>query len=186
MKTIHYLFGIMLALMLSLVSCDSGPSLQKYFVEKAKSQDFIAFDLGTSIIKGDKFDLSQKQTKALDAVKKLNILIFKSGNENDQLYTAEAKNVKGLLKTGGYEELMRFGSGKSGGSISMLGENDDIDEFVIYLHQNGDSFGLIRVLGDDMTPSDVFTVVQLIQKSGLDIAQLQPALNAMNINNNEG
>lgn len=181
MKTIYYLFGLVVVVVLTLVSCDSKPSLQKYFVEKSKSNEFMSFDLGTDIIKAADADISADQKKALEAVRKLNVLIFKpdSTNTGNVRYKEETAQVKSILKKGEYEELMRIGSGKDGASISMLGENDDIDEFVVFLHKDG-TFGLIRVLGNDMTPNDVMTIMQLVKKSGVDMAQLQPALDEIN------
>ena len=182
MKTIYYLFGLVIIAVLTLVSCESKPSLQKYFVEKSQSNEFMAFDLGTDIIKAAGSDnLSADQEKALKAVRKLNILIFKSDSTDTNVahYKEETTKVKSILKNGEYEELMRVGSGKEGASINMLGENDDIDEFVVFLRKDG-AFGLIRVLGDEMTPTDVLTIMRLVEKSGVDMAQLQPALNEIN------
>ena len=181
MKIIYYLFGLVVVAVLTLVSCNSKPSLQKYFVEKSKSNEFMSFDLGTDIIKAADADISADQKKALEAVWKLNVLIFKpdSTNTGTVRYKEETAQVKSILKKGEYEELMRIGSGKDGASISMLGENDDIDEFVVFLHKDG-TFGLIRVLGNDMTPNDVMTIMQLVKKSGVDMAQLQPALDEIN------
>ena len=33
-----------------LVSCNTEPSLQKYFVEKSENKDFIALDVSSSIL----------------------------------------------------------------------------------------------------------------------------------------
>lgn len=178
MKTVFYLFGLLLALTLMLVSCDSKPSLQKYFVEKSGSADFVSFDLGTGIIKTNAKTLTKEEQKALESVQKLNVLIYKKDSlDNDNVkYSTETKAVKNILKSGAYEELMRFGSSKQGASINMLGEGDDIDEFVVYLHQKENGFSIIRVLGDQMSPNNILTLVGLIKKSGIDMDQLKPAL----------
>ena len=179
MKTVLYLFSVVIAVALTLVSCDSKPSLQKYFVEKSESADFVSFDLGTGIIKTDSTVLNAEEKKALESVRKLNILVYKKNSLDNATYEAETKNVKSILKNGEYEELMRFGSSKQGASINMLGDGDDIDEFVVYLHQKENGFSIIRVLGDNMNPNNVLTLVELIKKAGVDMDQLKPALDAI-------
>jgi len=170
MRSIVYLITALVTAAVLLVSCSSKPSLQKYYVDKSNEKGFVTFDLGASIIQTDSLNLTKEETKALESLDKLNILMYNGDKANVQ---KEKDSVKSLIKTGHYEQLMKLGSPAKGASISLLGEGEKIDEFVILAHGE-DSFGVIRVLGDDMTPNDVMTLVSLIQKSGLDTKQLKP------------
>jgi PBP1b-binding outer membrane lipoprotein LpoB len=51
MKTVY---GIALLLSLFLSSCNSEPSLQKYFVENTENKNFIALDVSPDILNVDK------------------------------------------------------------------------------------------------------------------------------------
>src|SRR5690606_23673799 len=110
------------------------------------------------------------EVKALESLEKLNILMYEGDAARVQ---KEKDSVKGLIKSGNYEQLMKLGSVKKGASISLLGEGDDIDEFVILAH-NENSFGVVRVLGDGMTANDGVTLVSLLQTADLDAKQLKP------------
>jgi len=170
MRSILYLLTALITAVVILVSCSTGPSLQKYYIDKSDEKGFMTFDLGASLIQTDSLKLSKEEVKALESLEKLNILMYEGDAARVQ---KEKDSVKGLIKSGNYEQLMKLGSVKKGASISLLGEGDDIDEFVILAH-NENSFGVVRVLGDGMTANDVVTLVSLLQKADLDAKQLKP------------
>lgn len=176
MKRNLYLLGL---LMLVLVSCDSKPTLQKYFVEKGQAKNFIALDIGTGFLKKDKMNLTDDETKALESMQKLNILIFKRNDKNAAEFDAQKSEVNTLLKSDSYDELMKMSIGGGGISVNTKGEGEHLDEFVLFLNNRDTGFGVIRVLGDDMTPKNVMTLVGLLQKSDLNNAQLKPIMDMM-------
>lgn len=167
-------------LLVTLVSCNNKPSLQKYFVEKSQTQNFVALDIAPNFIDTDSITLSADDKEALQSLNKLNILIFQGDSLNTQLYKTEQNNVKTLLKGEEYEELMRFGSNKEGVSIYSVGEDEHIDEFVLFMHQqDNNGFGVVRILGDDMNPNNVMKMVGLLEKGNLNLEQLKPLQNIM-------
>lgn len=112
------------------MSCSGEPSIQKYFVENSGKKDFIALDVSPSIINIDKAKLTPDQQTALNSFEKMNILIFKSNGKNDAQYQSETQKVGDILKDETYQELMKIGSGKDGASVSFVGDENDIDEFI--------------------------------------------------------
>lgn len=173
------LFILVLIMTLTLVSCNQKPSLQTYFVEKSEAKDFVTLDLGTGFIKADKLKLTPEETSAMESMQKLNVLIFKSNNTNAAEYDTEKDKVKKLLKTDNYEELMKVNTSQGGMSVSTKGKGEHIEEFVLFLNRQDTGFGVIRVLGKDMTPQNVLTMVNLLQKSDLDTGQLKPLMDIM-------
>ena len=176
MKKVFFISGVLLTL---LVSCDNNPSLQKYFVEKSQTKNFVALDIAPNFINTDSITLSADDKEALQSLDKLNILIFKTDSLNTQLYKTEQSNVKNLLKDKKYEELMRYGSNKEGVAIYTVGDDVHIDEFVLFMHQQDNGFGVVRVLGDDMNPNNVMKIVGLMQKGNLNLKQLKPLQDIM-------
>jgi hypothetical protein len=75
MKVISFLAS---ALSLILMSCNSEPSLQKYFVEHQEKPGFVVVDVSPSILNLDKTKLTGDQSKALASFDKMNILAIKS------------------------------------------------------------------------------------------------------------
>ena len=80
MKIIPFIVFYIVTLLLS--SCQSEPSLQKYFVENTENSNFIALDIAPSILKIDKSKLTAAQQLALNSFDKMNILAFKLNDKN--------------------------------------------------------------------------------------------------------
>ena len=161
---------------LTLSSCSNKPSLQKYFVENTESKDFIAIDLGSDIINTEKMSLTESDKEALKSFEKINVLAFKKDEKNNEKYNSEILKVKTILKdTISYNELMKFGSGNDGASIYFVGDdNDHIDEFVLFANKKENGFAVVRILGKDMNPMNIMNVINLMQKSDINLEQLKP------------
>lgn len=171
---IRFFYVIAAATIALLTSCESKPTIQKYFVEKSEAKNFMAVDIGKSIIKTEGLKLSPDQQEALASVEHVNVLYFKADSLNGKQYEGEIAEVKELLKSDTYDELIKFNHDGMGGSVNTKGAGEHISEFVIYFRNEGSGFGLVRVTGNDMTPSHVFTIGQILGKSGLDDKQMAP------------
>lgn len=169
MKAIVYII-----LSLLLVSCSKEPSLQKFFVENAEKKDFIAMDLSSSILNLDKTQLSPEQEKALTSFDKMNIIAFKATPKNQVEYEAEKLKLSTILKGEEYQQLMKVGSGGAGASVSYIGTDDNIKEFIFYANKKENGFAVIRVTGENMNPTNVMTMLSVLQKSNIDLDQLKP------------
>jgi hypothetical protein len=155
-------------------ACQSEPTLQKYFVEKAEDKNFVGLDIAPSILNLDQNKLNAEQKAALGSFDKMNILAFKAA-DNKAVYDAEKAKVKTLLKDEKYQELMKFGSGSSGGSLCYVGTDDEhIDEFIVFANEKDTGFAVVRILGDDMNPTGVMTLLSLLPMSNIDTKQLKP------------
>jgi len=165
---------LLTAAALSFVSCSSEPTMQKYLVEKADARDFIAIDASSSILKNKSVKFTAEEREAIDAIKGINVLVFKATKDNKAAFESESTAAKGLLKTDGYEPLVKINSNGIVASINTKGEGDKIDEFVVYAQQPETGFGVIRITGDNITPNTVMTVAAMIQKTGINAEQFKP------------
>ncbi|MGO4820954.1 MULTISPECIES: DUF4252 domain-containing protein [unclassified Flavobacterium] len=168
------IYSICLFLCLLIVSCNSEPSLQKYFVANNENSNFIAVDVSPSILNVDKSTLSLQQNTALESFDKMNVLAFKLNDKNKAQFEIEKAKVDAILKDKKYQQLMRFGNGKEGASVSYVGSDEHIEEFVLYANKKEAGFAVIRVLGKDMNPTGIMTMLQVLQKSNVDLDQLKP------------
>lgn len=167
-------FTSALLLVLTLVSCNSEPSLQKYFVENTDNKNFVAVDVSPDILNLDKTKLSAEQNEALKSFDKMNILAFKSNDKNQAEFETERTKVKAILKDPKYQQLMSFGSGKDGASVSYVGTDDNIKEFVIFANKKESGFAVVRVLGKNMNPNNIMTLMSVLRESKIDMDQLKP------------
>ncbi|WP_163398963.1 DUF4252 domain-containing protein [Flavobacterium fluviatile] len=167
-------FTSVILVLLTLVSCNSEPSLQKYFVENTENKDFIALDISPGILNVDKAKLSAEQSEALNSFDKMNILAFRANDKNQVQFEAERAKVKAILKNPKYQELMKVGSGKDGASVSFVGTDENIEEFVIFANRKENGFAVVRVLGKNMNPNNVMTLMSVLKESNIDMEQLKP------------
>jgi hypothetical protein len=165
-----------------LISCKSEPSLQEYFVEKTENPDFVALDISPSILNLNKSELTVEQNEALETFEKMNVLAFKADGTNAKEYEAEKAKVTEILKSKKYEELMHFGSGSDGASVSFIGDENNIEEFILFANSKENGFAVVRVLGEDMSPTSIATLMGILQSSNLDVKQLEPLQQMFNKN----
>jgi len=172
---------IKLTVMLSLflMSCTSEPSLQKYFVEKSENNNFISFDVSPSILNVDQTKLSEEQKAALKSFEKMNVLAFKLNDKNQTDFSTERQEVNLILKNEKYQQLMKFGSGKEGASISYVGEDNHINEFILYGNKKDAGFAVVRILGKDMNPNNIMTLISIMKDSKMNLDQLKPLQDLM-------
>ena len=159
---------------LILLSCNSEPSLQKYFVENTENKNFIVLDVSPSILNIDKTKLSAEQNQALQSFDKMNILAFKLDATNQAQFEIERAKVDTILKDVKYQQLMKFGSGKEGASVSFVGSDDHIEEFVLFANKKETGFAVVRILGKDMNPTNIMTMMSVLQSATIDLEQLKP------------
>lgn len=171
MKTIY---GVLSLLVLFLVGCNSEPSLQKYFAENTENKDFIAIDISPAVLNIDKNKLSAAQNEALNSFDKMNVLAFKRNDKNKIQFNAERAKVANILRDKKYQQLMKYGSGKEGGSISFVGTDEHIEEFVLFANKEENGFAVVRILGKDMSPSSIMTIASVLKDSKMDLEQLKP------------
>lgn len=166
--------SIALFFSLFFLSCNNEPTLQKYFVENTENKNFIALDVSPSILNIDKTKLSTSQNDALKSFDKMNVLAFKRNDKNKVEFESERIKINSILKDKKYQQLMKFGSGKEGASVSYVGSDEHIEEFVLYANKNEAGFAIIRILGKDMNPTNIMTMMQVLQKSNVNLEQLKP------------
>ena len=160
------LYSILVMAIAGLVmACSSTQSLQEYYVDNAENPNFISLDLPASILNLDNANLSPAQREALQSLRKLNVLAFRKTTQNAQAYQLEKQKVNAILKDDHFVELIKLNSKYGKGVIKYLGDEDAIDEVVIFGNQDDMGFALIRVLGNNMNPAHVMELLKAIQNS---------------------
>ncbi len=171
MKVIGSLFVLFSLL---LASCNTAPSLQKYFVENTENKNFVALDISPSILNVDATKLSVDQNKALQSFDKMNVLAFKINDNNKAQFEVELAKVNGILKEAKYQQLMKLSSGKEGASLYYIDSDSPINELVLYANKKDSGFVLVRILGKDMNPTNCMTMISVLKSSNINLEQLKP------------
>jgi Domain of unknown function (DUF4252) len=164
---------------LLLLSCSNEPSLQKYIVEHSENKDFVVLDVSPTILNVDKTKLTAEQKTALASFEKMNVLAFKIDKNNLQAYETESQKVVQILKNEDYQELMKVGSGKDGASVCFVGDEDNIKEFILFGKSKETGFAVVRIIGDNMNPNNIMTMLTVLKNSTIDMEQLAPLKDLM-------
>ena len=159
-----------------LNSCNSDTSLQEYYVENQQDNQFLALDVPSSLLTGDNSGLTAEQKATLKTINKVNFLAFPLKEDNKETFEAEKERITEILSDEKYQTLMMFGKGTTKGKIMFLGEDDAIDEFIIFGSDEEKGFGIARVTGNDMKPEDLIKLFKSAEKGELDLAGLQDLL----------
>ena len=164
---------VMVVLVATLLSCDQNLSLQTYFVDNQEKQNFLSVDLPVSMLKIDESKLTDDQKDAYNSVHKLNMLAFKIDSTDQVHYKSELSKVKSILDDPKYVELMRGGNTTEGKFIiKYVGEDDDIDEFILFGSANTMGFALVRILGDNMDPNKLMKLSSVLETGNIDDSQV--------------
>lgn len=163
MKKVVKSIVVLMAVLLG--SCASQQSLQEYYVDNKENPNFIALDIPASILKMEEVDLTSGQKEAMESLKKFNLLAFRKTDANAADYKLEKAKVKEILKNDDFVELMKINSQYGKGVVKYLGDENAIDEVIIYGASDEKGFALVRVLGKDMNPAHIVQLMQAIQKS---------------------
>ena len=140
-------------------ACDNRKSVQEYYVEKQENNNFIAIDLPASLVSLDE-GASEETRATLKTIKKLNVLAFKVDESNRAEYEKEYAEVKEILKSDKYNELMRMKHEGINIVINYQGSDEAVDEFILLASDNTKGFALARVLGDNMKPAQIVKMAE--------------------------
>ena len=173
-------FYIAVLVSLFLSSCNSEPTLQKYYVENSGKKDFIQVDLSSSLINKDKMKLTSEQKTALESFDKMNIIAFKVDSTNKAQYDIESQKVTEILKNKDYQQLMKVGSGKDAATVSFVGDENHINEFVFFAKKKENGFAVVRILGNNMNPNNIMNMISLLKSSNMNMDALKPLQGLMN------
>ncbi|OYX27943.1 MAG: hypothetical protein B7Z06_03000 [Flavobacteriales bacterium 32-35-8] len=169
--SIKYTVVIIIAAFI-LVSCNNGLTMQRYFVEHQEAKNFLAQDVPISMLNIDESKLTAEQKEAYKSVERLNFLGYKTDSTNVNVYNSELAKVKTILKDEKYNELIDFSYNGAKIAVKYIGD-EEADEFIIFGSSKDMGFGIIRVLGDDMSPEKIMTLGQLFESSNVDTSQFK-------------
>ncbi|KAB1069371.1 DUF4252 domain-containing protein [Tamlana haliotis] len=166
-----------LVIAFGLTSCNDSETLQRYFVEHQETKDFISQDFPLSMVDVDKSQFTKQQLEAYNSVDKLNFIGFKITPDNVDTYNAEVEKIKGILKDDKYNDLMELNIKGDRISVQYTGTDAEADEVIIFGSSKDKGFGIVRVLGDDMHPEKLATLIKAFKDSDFDKAKVESIVN---------
>jgi len=167
MKNLISIFAYTLISTVLLTSCNSEKSLQEYYIDKQSNDNFIAIDLPASLINLND-NVSEESQETIKTLKKLNILAFKLNENNAEVFTSESNEIKEVLSNKKFNDLMRGKHENISFAIKYLGDEDKLDEIVLFASESSKGFIVARILGDNMKPADIMKLMKDVEKFDTD------------------
>ena len=164
---------ILVLLSLGLVSCENETSLQEFYVENQNDKQYLAFDIPASLLTGENSKLTPEQKATLETIRKVNLLGFPKKGENTTAMEEEKEKLSRILKSDKYNLLMKYGGGNRKAELYYMGEEDAIDELIVFGSDDEKGFGIARVTGDNMNPEDIIRLFKSFEKGDLEVDGLQ-------------
>ena len=171
MRLIAYLTALTLGV-LTLASCSNQKSLQQYLVDKQEDDRYIKVDIAASLLQSDSAKFTLEQEEILKTIKKVNVVAYPVKGDNAEGYPVEKAELKEILKQDQYKVLMKMGSNTSGMTLQYLGEEDAIDEVIVFASDDAKGFAVFRLLGEDMQLDQMMKLMTSIDQGDVDVSQL--------------
>jgi len=168
---VKYITAAALAV-LSLMSCNTETSLQEYLVAKQDDDTFVKVDLPSSLLDTEKNSLDAEQKEILKSVKKMNVVAYPIKKGNVAEYQVEKEKITTILADEKYKLLSKMRSNGMDVMMKYTGDQDAIDEVIVFTSSEEKGFAVFRLLGDDMRPEKILKIVGMIDGSTTDMSQL--------------
>ncbi|MCG9972628.1 DUF4252 domain-containing protein [Christiangramia crocea] len=165
MKTFKILFAFIFFAILA--SCDDGKSLQKYYVDNQESTEFLAMDVPPSMF-ANLESLDEEQRATMQSIKKINVLAIRA-DQHPEKFEEEKAKLNDIFKDERYQLLMKYGGGNRKAELYFTGEEDAIDELIVYGYDDEKGLGVARVLGEDMNPEKIMKLMKSLDKDDVNV-----------------
>lgn len=179
MKTLTKLF-LSLTVVL-FFSCNGKQSLQEYYVDNQDNENFLSLDLPSSLLMVNN-NMTKEQQETLSTVKKVNVLAFPKKEENTVAFEEEKAKINSILKDDKFHVLMKFNQNGMNAKVLYLGEEDAIDEIIIYGEDYEKGFGVARVLGNQMNPQKLIEMLKTVDNDMINVEGFEDIAKSFNNN----
>jgi hypothetical protein len=143
------------------------PDLEVFIFDKQEQPGVISFDIQSGLL-SETETLDEDAREALKSLKKINVLLFPVKKAQDDIRNRkDIEQLDNILKKDKYQPLMSFGSGKSKAKMYLVGDEDQVDEIIIYARDKDKGWGLFRLLGKDMNPAAMMKVLKHLNPESL-------------------
>ncbi len=158
---------LILTTIILLTSCRNSPTLEQYFIKNEDNESISMTDIPVSILKMED-GISPEAKKAIESVKKINILYLKIDDKNQTVYKTEKEKLRLILKDKKYQNIAKYKAKSTKISIQYVGNDEVVDEIILFATNKNRGLLLARLIGDKMKPKSMQAILKNIQKIDID------------------
>lgn len=153
-------------------SCDNEENLQRYYVDNQDNKEFVKVDIPASMFTKTG-TLDQEQQNVMETIKKINLLAVPKKANNVEIIDKEMLKISRILENEKYQLLMKYGGGDRKVEIYFTGEDEAIDEIILFGFDDEKGVGIARLLGENMNPSDILNLYKSMESGDINIDGLE-------------
>lgn len=154
------------------LSCQNEKSLQKYLVEKQDDDKFVKMDIAASLLQASTSNFTPEEKEIFSTIKKVNVVAYPIKEGDTAEYLAEKLELKNVLDQDQYKELTRMNSNNWSATLKYTGEEDAINEVIVFASDNKRGFAVFRLLGDKMRPDQMIKLMKSLENGDIDASKL--------------
>jgi hypothetical protein len=132
----------------------------------------MKIDLSSSLLQSKNSSFTQEQQEILNTIKKVNIVAYNVDQGGVLEYEAKKEELSSIMSQDKYKTLITVGSNDKGVTLKYLGDEDAMDEVVIFASDNEKGFAVFRLLGEKMRPDQMIVLMSSFDNGDLDLSQL--------------
>ncbi len=170
MALVKYFMALILGAM-TMISC-SDKSLQKYLVEKQDDDKFVKMDVAASLLQGRNSNFTEEEKDILSTIKKVNVVAYPMKDGDTADFEIERNELKEILDQDQYKELTRIKSNEWNATLKYTGDEDAIDEVIVFASDDKRGFAVFRLLGENMRPDQMLKLMKSAERGDLDVSKL--------------
>ncbi len=159
-------------LAMSILSCQNEKSLQKYLVEKQDDDKFMKIDIAASLLQSNTANFTPEEKDIFNTIKKVNVVAYPIKDGDTVEYLAQKQEIKNVLDQPQYKELTRINSNNWSATLKYTGDEDAINEVIIYASDDKRGFAVFRLLGDKMRPDQMIKLMNSLKNGDIDAGKL--------------
>lgn len=157
-------------------SCDNKESLQRYYVDNQDNKEFVKVDIPASMFTKAS-SLDPEQQKILETIKKINLLAVPKKADNAEIIDNEKEKISKILTDEKYQLLIKYGGEGRRVEMYYTGEEEAIDEIILFGYDGEKGVGIARLLGENMNPSDILNLYKSMESGDVNIDGLNNVTN---------
>lgn len=170
MKLARYSLVLVMCSMV-LTSCNHK-SLQKYLVEKQDDDKFMKVDIAASLLQNNTNNFSEEEKGILKTIKKVNVVAYPIHDGDTLDYEAQRSEIEKIRSDDKYKDLTRIKSNNWSATLKYTGDEDAINEVIVYARDDSKGFAVLRLLVDKMRPEQMMKLMKSVERGDLDVSKL--------------
>lgn len=161
---------IVITIILAL-SCKREETLQRFMAENQERNDIIAFDISSNMLTLKENAEKSENIEILKTIENASIIAFNLDSTNQKTYKQDVEKLNIVLNSKKYNELMRMGKGQNGVKVLTLGNENTLDEVIVYSKDDKKGWVIVRITGKNMAIDKIMGLINKIDIN--DVEQIK-------------